>query len=732
MNSINPIPSTSSPGKFTPVQDASKIERTCEIWLKNIIQVSPQLNERTRLMQLIAVINAEIKFLEAPNEWTVSDIPENISMGLLESVSPLLFSIKENSGNSARLTAHAEAHKEGKKLFLQYLIDFRRQLPYPEALCQSIENVLKIFSTKSSKEISTLFPHDQFSTFLNCISPFLYNNIHSVHNLVELDILYERIQAFFYTTTEPNQMLTLLKAQMVKWLANAAPLNYAKHQTHVVMNLSFCQQTPAKRINDVSTHSQNLASWQSFENTLIMESEIMDSLAARQINSLKNYPKYTKLLHLKYRNTKPMKISNNKVYLYPIEQKSWHKLNDTKLLTDYELKTLRKTISLVSICGEKAYFLYLDPDKDKATEKTIKYLNVLRKQAPDPSVRLACDSLMASIGLMQRNALDEGFFTWIESIYAKPVGVNSTLTPFIYRLQHLYSVIPIVQYNDKTSPTFFSLFFQATLDILISNWSLYREDQQKLLNYAKEQIEALKTKKILKAQEKKSRLKKMVTTVRHIAETAKKPKQTVITPNSIQTLQQQLLRPASNIVTAPMKRIESAFPGKEPQFQKHQRVSKWELQTVKFLDPFSMELEEELLQHIFHIPHPLVDRFIHLGIKDQRDALDCITIPAEITINDVISKGSIGYTFTAQGLCFHRHFTRNTIEKQKKEAVSYVHFPEIGHANAKPLPSAYIPLYKCWITEDEAANVTMQHKQVAYYAGEKKEYAVSIKLFNVH
>lgn len=610
-------------------------------------------------------------------------------------------------------------------------------LPYPSSLCQSPQNLLALFKSNDPNKISELFPHDSFSTFINCLHPFLMSCSLEYLEPMVVDQLLKRIQAFFYPNTQPKELLDGLKNHIQEWLIPAK--NYEESK------IVPCSD---KRHDTVAP----TAAWKYAEDLLVCESEIMNEVVKKRQDSLEHYGEYVKLLHLKFRNAIYTGIKKHKVHLYPIPKKSWDKLKSNNLLKKCALNDLNDT-ALQSTLKNKnqTHFIYIVELNPESGTKEIKYLNSL-KSSNDPSVQEAGESMIAALKLMQiidPTTVDKGFGKWLQSKRTVVPVLNATMCPNVHHLWLLCdlmtnpSQLNQTPVHDGTTPWAFNIIFQIRLDILISNWTQNQPNmlafirkgrlEQDPINKVHEPSPVPPAKPKSTPQKKQSYLKKFANTVQHTAKIVKNvasPKP-ILKPCSVQTLQEQLVRPTCNIPSPHTKRLET-LPGKEPQFQKHPRVSKWEQQTVKFLDPFSMELEEELLQHIFHIPHPLVDRFVHLGIKGIREGLDCITIPAEFTINEMTFKGSVGYTFTSGGLCFHRHFTKNTIEEQKKEAVSYVHFPEIGHANAKSLPSVYVANYGCRITQDKAGNVTLQHTQVAYYSGEKREYPVSIKLLNVH
>lgn len=659
--------------------------------------------------------------------------------------------------------------------------------PYPNIICKSIGHLLEIFETKNPQDISLLFPHDSVSTFFKRLLPFICES--SLNNteqyLLCLDLLYQRVQVFFYKTTEPNTLFDVLSDHGNKWIER---LQSVIKQDTFSLAFSIDEKTRV----DEALRELGSANIHDLEQHLTLELDIMDKLDKKRKAGLENYPKYLELLNVKFRNALCLRIKNETFYFYPIDQGCWTTVKPADALKKIKLAELPVAHPLKSRLEKMGNTHFICATK--YTLKVAKYFISLKKKTENLSLQQACESIISAHQLreiLNPDTMDKGFIRWLERKFRKFQGERAAakIVPFIVDLLDIYQnlTIPFLC-SDGSIPKFFTSIFQARLNRSIATWNQHRETQEKFLDYIRaNQQEALvqkdatalpqpapalsekpkkraektvskthrnqdstahslpslpepKPKKCLQTQpaekpvpkteiKKQSHLKQLVNTIQNVAGMVK-DKKSIITPCLTETLQQQLSRSTCNIPTSYVKRVEM-LPGKEPKFQKLFRVSKWEEQTVKFLDPFSDELEQELIQYIFHIPHPLVDRFIHLGIKGTREGSDCITIPAEITINGIVFKGSIGYTFTADGICFHRHFTKNIIEQQKKEAVSYVDFPKVGHAYAKPLPSVYVAQYKCSITQDEAGNVMLQHKQIAYYA-EKKENTLPLSSFVIH
>ncbi len=177
--------------------------------------------------------------------------------------------------------------------------------------------------------------------------------------------------------------------------------------------------------------------------------------------------------------------------------------------------------------------------------------------------------------------------------------------------------------------------------------------------------------------------------------------------------------------------ISPQLSGEEFPFKFDRRVQRWNDQP--FGKPFSENDFPEYYDkgstyqrkmQLFHAPHPLVDRFLSLGIQGtwlnvQKNKKDMrYVIPAEITFENKTHRGVIVYGIDCEtNLCYHRFFTERIDHDLLYQVVNKIFnendFPElrdaVGMGESSSLKSNMVD--KCSVQIDSGKVVIVDYER---------------------
>jgi hypothetical protein len=183
----------------------------------------------------------------------------------------------------------------------------------------------------------------------------------------------------------------------------------------------------------------------------------------------------------------------------------------------------------------------------------------------------------------------------------------------------------------------------------------------------------------------------------------------------------------------------SEFPGEPFPFFLDKRVARWDehpfgelLTQEAFPEYWQLGVEFQELEHLFHSPHYLVDRFFHLGIDSLWNSHDRESerkvIPAEIAYKGKVYRGYLAYAIDKTSrICYHRYFSRQ-IDKDFlcqiiRKSFDQVDFPDLQHtARCKHIPEGRI--VKC-----DSDTMVQIHPLFGTVLIEDRLRGVKIKLF---
>lgn len=206
----------------------------------------------------------------------------------------------------------------------------------------------------------------------------------------------------------------------------------------------------------------------------------------------------------------------------------------------------------------------------------------------------------------------------------------------------------------------------------------------------------------------------------------------------IQMVKETTASSSSSSEPLPPSLILESLPGQSFPYIFSKRVARWDdhpfgepLPAELFPEYQECDLPNQILQQLFHAPHPLINRFLHLAIegiwknrtREQEDLRK--VIPAEISFNGRYYRGFIAYGIDANTkICYHRCFSHRIGRDFLYQAVQKIFdendFPELNLAvKRKPskerkvvqLDSTTIqvhPLFGSVMIEDHLRKVTIK------------------------
>lgn len=721
-------------------------------WLKDKIAATPDVPSGLRLQQMIAILEAEIYILKNPGESPWKNVCESIKFDLnfIKAISEIVYLVKTNTASS--IVIENKQNEDIKRLInchSQTLAFLRKKRCEPLSKAFTFEQLYGLFDTRTPDEVCKILAikKNDFRDFLMVADALVscYPNPETTY----LYLFHERAIAIFLPEVDAEQLLKIFKDSFT-----GKDLLHALY-TDIRSEVKIPPKARLKTFRSKQHLKQfSLEQLKLVENSLTFEAKTMNRLLKMQEGFKNGYSEYTKLVHLKFRNCISCLDSSKtrRIYFYPIDKLEWENLDGENFLIKTELDQINLPQNELSRIKDKGqtHFISLKMEYDQDMSSCINFLKQLQSKAANPAIY---ESLQASCLLNNKDftsKLENGLEKFLKEISETDICC-STLSVFLNQVGVVYaSAINNSEFMQNQLGYLPPLLFREGLFNcifpLIENWRICRDDQNNLKKFVSHTIQCLLKKQQGKAHaappptpvapvEKKSVPKTKIPVLKKIAETgkqlfSKKDSKPAISPDLyVQALQQKFNHKTTRVTATTSPPLIKGLPGKPPTFTKLNRVSRWEEVTVDL--PDLLDWKEELRQYVYHIPHALIDRYIHLGIKGTREGCPCISIPAEITFdNEAPIRGTIGYTFGADGVCFHRHFTNKTLEPQKKEASGYAQFPTLNSAYAEALKHWFIEEYQCKVMEDVAGNVTFKHTQTATCAGHMVPVPVTIKIFN--
>lgn len=713
-------------------------EQMAELWLMMSVMHTPHLKERERLQQITALLEIELYVLNHPDGILLKQTQNKIQGDpkLIEATSRLLHAIKYFHNEQAVLDSAFQdifVFKTEREYYLHYLKN-KLYPPFSSVMFKNITDLLSIFELKDSADIkSLLLRHDTYSTFLTCLEPLikLYLAPTNSKKYVQLNRLYERVFAFFYDQIDTDQMIRSINAQIHSCLKEGILHEYLQ----VILEMP-----PEKKLTEnlLSETTEPLSFLNSVKKQLYVEKCLFQNLRQLLHSYSTGYQEHIKFLHLKFRNSICIwnDSKSNRLYLYPVTEEEWNAFEPNDLtkkiklcetgLPDSEMRLLERK--------QKTHFLYLNPSSKTKTLASLK--------EESKNLHSIYESMEASLKLddpQYASIADKGLGKQLETSRQNHPVILNRLTPFLSQLWAFFDEFrnanPSRSDNlDHLGPELFCPIFFAHLGSLLMAWKL-QTAQKTLAEYVDANIQRLsnsqeKADLKIKKSEKPSIIKK----AKQAVEVAKKvlitsPKQKrepLLNKDLMQAaMAHRLHKTTPTMSTANRPRIENTL-GKDLWFTKAERVLDREVQPAVFEGPLS---REQLKSHIFHITHPLVDRFVHLGIKSTRKGQNCIYIPATITFDEETFHGVIGYTFGDFNHCYHRFFSKKIPVELQQHVPFELQNPLLGTAYPTIKNSTYVEQHHCRVVEDTLGNVTFKHTQTAIFAGKTYKFPVTIQIF---
>lgn len=151
--------------------------------------------------------------------------------------------------------------------------------------------------------------------------------------------------------------------------------------------------------------------------------------------------------------------------------------------------------------------------------------------------------------------------------------------------------------------------------------------------------------------------------------------------------------------------LVTGLPGEPFFFKKAKRVRNWDELSFGSAIPFKeyqhLPLEQQVLQHLFHAPHPFVDRFLHFGLSSDYRKEDfverVIEVLVEMEFQGKVYKGAVKYGFGKEDdTCYHRYFTPQLSEEHQ------IIFSKKSVNSIESGKQVFIESYNTWITENDS------------------------------
>lgn len=155
--------------------------------------------------------------------------------------------------------------------------------------------------------------------------------------------------------------------------------------------------------------------------------------------------------------------------------------------------------------------------------------------------------------------------------------------------------------------------------------------------------------------------------------------------------------------TAP---LITGLPGIPFCFQKEARVRAWDLHPfgtpLLFEDYQDSSLDKQIIKHLFHAPHPLIDRFLHFGLSGSHEKTNQVDRTIEVLVviefQGQTYQGAVKYTFGEKdNTCYHRYFDSKLSEQHQ------IIFNKKLVNSTDSGKRVFIEVYKTWFIENDTA-----------------------------